>query len=321
MRSVKWLLVGLAISLPLGVGEGLAQEWCADEVKVRERLEGTIEDFFNALEDFDRCIKSATHEQGDIPLEKNHPAIPGLIAALNDPNSSVRERAVLALEHIDAETQDTVSALIATLKDPNASVRARAADALGNSGAETQETVPALIATLKDESSIVRRRAAFALGSIGVEAKDAVPALIDALKDEDSTVRGRAAFALGSIGDETQDVVPNLIAILKNKNPSIRWSAVVALGRMGANAKDAVPVLIAALKDEDLAVRWRVANALGHIVTDLYETAKNSEQLKTTQNIALTVQQALQDTDFEDTKQQINQILRDIAERLGTRIV
>jgi len=62
-------------------------------------------------------------------------------------------------------------------------------------------------------------------------------------------------------------------------------------------------------------------SGLGHIVTDLYETAKNSEQLKTTQNIALTVQQALQDTDFEDTKQQINQILRDIAERLGTRIV
>ena len=40
MRSVKWLLVGVAIgSLPLvGVGEVLAQKWCADEAKVRERL-------------------------------------------------------------------------------------------------------------------------------------------------------------------------------------------------------------------------------------------------------------------------------------------
>ena len=281
MRSVKWLLVGLAIgSLPLvGVGEVWAQDWCADEAKVRERLEASFENsgereiiaqckqlavpwLIAALKDENLIVRwSAADALGLIGGEAKD-SVPALIDALKDENPTVRWSVISALGRIGSD-KSSFSTLIAALENENSFVRVGAAYALGYMGIEA--AVPALVEALKDEDLSVRGSAADALGDIGGKAKDSVPALIDALNDENSSVRWSAANALRNIGREAKDSVPALIDALKDENPTVRWSAANALGGIGREAKDSVPALIAALNDENPTVRWRAADALGDI--------------------------------------------------------
>jgi HEAT repeat protein len=92
-------------------------------------------------------------------------AIPALAAALQDPDSRVRHKAVVTLEHI---------------------------------GREADVAVPNLIEALSDEDDFVREWAAHALGAIGPAAEDAMPALTEALLDEEPYVRQAACEALRS---------------------------------------------------------------------------------------------------------------------------
>jgi len=291
MADVKWLQVGVAmgISLPLLLAnETQAQDWCANEAIVRERLERAIEDS-GQLDVFERCTYtavpvliaalkdknpdirwSAVNALGSIGAEAND-AVPALIAALKDEDSDIRRSVVNALESIGAEAKAVVPALIAALKDKDPHVRTSAATVLGNIGAEAKEAVPTLIAALKDEDPYVRVRATFALGNIGAEAKEAVPTLIAALKDENPYVRANAIDALESIGAEAKAVVPALTVTLKDEDSDIRAKAIDALGSIGAEAKAVVPALIAILKDEDPDIRTRAAFALGNIGADAKE--------------------------------------------------
>jgi len=265
MGGVNWLQVGVAlgVSLPLLVASrARAQDWCADEAKIKERLEKGIEDF------------------GEITLfrECDRLAVPTLIAIFKNPKSSIRERATVALGYIDAEAKDTVPTLIDALKDRDLLVRSSAANTLGNIRTDATDAVPALIAALKDPNSYVRGSAAYALGNISVDieatdAKGAVPALVAALKDKDSDVRASAAYALGLIVislevAEVKDVVPALIETLKDENSGVRGNAATALGNIGPDAKDAVPALIKAFKYENSYVRNKAASALGSIGVD-----------------------------------------------------
>gem|GEM_PF-2677391 len=110
--------------------------------------------------------------------------------------------------------------------------------------------------------------------------------------------------------------VPALVATLNDEDLAVRSIAAAALANMGAAAKDAIPALIATLNDNHSFVRLTAARALGIIVMGLYDAADTSDKLETTQTVALTVQQALHNTDFEIPKQQVDTILRDIAARL-----
>lgn len=145
-------------------------------------------------------------------------AVPALIEAMQDEDSSMRESAIYALwwmqPQTDPEATEVVLALIKALGDENSDVRVRAADALGQIGPKASAAVPALIEALKDEDSSVRKSAAEALGKIGSETSVAVPALIKALKDEDSSVGSAAAYSLQQIGPEASESVPALIEAL-----------------------------------------------------------------------------------------------------------
>jgi len=89
-------------------------------------------------------------------------------------------------------------ALVAAFKDSDSSVRAWAAEAVGNMGERAAGAVPALIGLL-DKDEAARNNACFALGQIGPAAKAAIPALRRALHDSSSDVRGFAARALQKI--------------------------------------------------------------------------------------------------------------------------
>ena len=250
MRSVKWLLVGFAIvSLPLvGVGGVWAQDWCADEAKVREELETW-----------------KTYADRDMFEQCNRVAVPRLIATLKDESALIRGNAAVALGSIGAEAKDAVPALIDALKDPDFYVRSYAAEGLENIGTEDISDVLAIAELLKSENIHVRVDAAETLQRIIKKSETVLPALIEALKDKDSSVRESAVYALGSIGTEAKDAVPALIITLKDKDPSVRKSAAYVFESIGAEAKDAVPALMEALKDEDLDVRIGAAYTLYRI--------------------------------------------------------
>lgn len=215
--------------------------------------------------------------------EIGHPdAVPHLIRALQDEDSSVRRNAADALGKIGHP--DTVPNLLQALQDADSGVRQNAADALGKVGIDA---VPALIQALQDENFFVRLYAADALGKVG--APEAVPTLIQVLRnadfdrggnvveawnnidtrealtyeftDSDNSVRGCAAEALGMIN--APEAAPALLEALQDENFFVRVGAAGALGRIGT--LEAVPALTQTLREPNFFVRSEAAQALGKI--------------------------------------------------------
>jgi len=93
-----------------------------------------------------------------------HDALPALLGALK--RGDARARAADDLGHLGAKAAPAVPALMAALNDRSARVRASASLALGNIGAAHDSVVPLLTKALKDRSEDVRYAAALALSRI-----------------------------------------------------------------------------------------------------------------------------------------------------------
>jgi hypothetical protein len=117
----------------------------------------------------------------------------------------------------------SVDFLIRSLDDPNDSVRQRAIEALGEQG--DRQAAEHLVTILNDSNQSLRRAAAEALGRIGDP--QAVDSLVALLGDSNGRIRQAAVEALGRIGDPR--AVDNLVPILSDSNESIRHAAVLAL--------------------------------------------------------------------------------------------
>jgi len=91
---------------------------------------------------------------------------------------SEQEAATDALGRIGAAA---VPALLQALQNPDKSVRLKAIDVLARMGAGASDAVPQLIGLLDDPDPAIRKAAARTLGHIGPAAKDAVPALMRTL--------------------------------------------------------------------------------------------------------------------------------------------
>ncbi|HLW65353.1 MAG TPA: HEAT repeat domain-containing protein [Gemmataceae bacterium] len=89
--------------------------------------------------------------------------LPGLIEALKDDDSEVRQFAALALAAIGREA---LPALMEALKDTNKEERSAAAYAIGRIGPQARESIPLLVKTLKDPEPMVKRSAAEALSRV-----------------------------------------------------------------------------------------------------------------------------------------------------------
>lgn len=123
--------------------------------------------------------------------------------------------------------QPALPALLAALNDESSTVRQGAIDALGQ--LQDSQAVPALINMLNDGERAVREGAIEALGQIGdQQALRPLMALLSS--DEDWHVRYRACYALGDIGEIS--VYEALISVLHDAEPEVRRAAVVNLGRM-----------------------------------------------------------------------------------------
>jgi outer membrane protein assembly factor BamB/HEAT repeat protein len=219
----------------------------------------SVRDWENRLMDHDskvRAIAAATLVMG-APR-----SLPLLRRLLNRPNEALQ---LATLELIRRIGPPAIPLLVALLQDQQVSIRREAADALIDLPPDTERIQPALRRALRDEDSVVAGDAARALGALGKRASPSVGALVKTLSHEDPYVRIYAAEALSSIGPLAGAATEDLARAVGDPIPGVRWAACEALGSIGPAAHSAVPQLIEALDDEFVYVRIFAAGALGSI--------------------------------------------------------
>jgi HEAT repeat protein len=163
--------------------------------------------------------------------------------ALADPSGVVRRAAALA---VDEKTSDILPGLLAALVDPDATVREAAAEGLARFPA-TPARALALSGLLSDPDSVVRQVAAATLGCWGEAAAGAVPGLRAALRDAVEAVRCSVALAVERIGFAARNAEADLIALLEDTR-TVRMAALGALGQVGGVA--AANALLAVVGDD-----------------------------------------------------------------------
>lgn len=175
-----------------------------------------------------------------------------ILAAREDPDPSVRARAVAAASRLGRRT---VATRVQDLTDTAHEVRRRACELEARTPRRSVRVVAALIGCLADDDPLVVVAAADALGEAGATA--AVGGLATSAADhDDARCREAAIAALGAIGDPLG--LEAVLGGLEDK-PAVRRRAVVALSAFEGDAVEAA--LARALEDRDWQVR-EVAQAL-----------------------------------------------------------
>jgi HEAT repeat protein len=188
-------------------------------------------------------------------------AVAGLAEALKNENERVRTEAVRVLGEIGPQAEPAIPSLTRMLKGEDASASLEAGLALSRIG---PSGIRVLIEALSDQRDFVRRNAAHGLGKPD-HATAAIPALIEALKDSDSSVREAAAQALGSIG---QPAILSLNDALKDEDKVVRDGALRALVVIRPLEKAVIPLLIDGVKNPDKSVRISALTMLARIPTE-----------------------------------------------------
>ncbi len=137
------------------------------------------------------------------------PALPALLALLNDKNERTRYLAFFTLRCLGPDARETIPQLIAHLDDHEFAVRDECVMALGTIHQEPETVVPILIhfAEKNRGDTILSQDAVGSLAEFGERAKPAVPMLVEMLKSSDAYLRTAATNALKRIDPETADKV------------------------------------------------------------------------------------------------------------------
>lgn len=129
----------------------------------------------------------------------------------------------------ESDNVAAVERLIAALSNPNESVRQSTVEALGK--LKSPRAVEPLIAALSDSNESIRLAVVRALGEIGDSR--AVESLITALSDPNESICQAVIEALGRIGDPL--ALRPLMAFISDPNDSIRLATVEALSRISVS--------------------------------------------------------------------------------------
>jgi HEAT repeats/HEAT repeat len=129
------------------------------------------------------------------------PAIPALIAQLQDKEPDVRYVAVFTLRCLGPTAKDALPALITCINDSEFTVQDDAVIGLGTLQQEPERVVPILIDFLQKHSkdTILCPDAMGALSTFRAQANPAVPLLLRLLQDEQANIRSAATNALRQI--------------------------------------------------------------------------------------------------------------------------
>ncbi len=169
-----------------------------------------------------------------------------LVAALDDPDFSVKEAAVYSLVENNPEQVDALGLIIRLLDENDAETRRLAARVMYQFGEEEAgRIVPVLIMALDDPEPTVRKEAALSLGILGPSAKDAVDPLTRLLDDENRDVRESAVTALMRLW-APEILQQNLEVLIDYHDKDVRNKAAVYYTNFGI---DAFPFLIEKLRE------------------------------------------------------------------------
>jgi HEAT repeat protein len=263
---------------------------------IKKRLPNTVPGLLEALASKDYLVKRCAGEalvklgpgaraafptllkrfqQGDQELEwvitelakaAGASAVPPLLEALRDTDSTIRQKAAEALGEIGNDARAAVPELTLELQDSAAAVVLVSALSLRKIDPRDHAGVPALITLLADPNPEIRAGAICVLGEYGPDAAGAVPPLLKVWEDDQSNLRGWAARTLGMIGPDARAAIPRLIAMLDTADQQNLTFAAEALSHFGEEAKAAIPKLLTLAEKPEHS--WAVFTALSAMGSD-----------------------------------------------------
>ncbi len=161
------------------------------------------------------------------------------ILELIDRDPEVRKRGRDVFRKIG---HDSVPELIAALENKQLGVRERAlaAQILGDAGQNQEPEVPALLHGVHDREASVREYSALALAQVDRQHSFTVPLFINLLSDGDATIRRRSAEHLASISAYAGAAIPRLqVMVEKEPDSRARNAAKAALMKIQNNPASA----------------------------------------------------------------------------------
>jgi HEAT repeat protein len=226
-----------------------------------------VPELLKAIDDEDTTVHlAATYALGLIGPEARQAGFP-LRAKLDTVTGMEKLVTAWALAKIYPQSEKwqlyTTVTLARALASPVEGERVAAARGLADLRPGPDLAIPAIQAALRDAPAEVVDGALDAMADLG---DAAVPPLIEALRHEE--VRAKAAAILARIGPPAKAAVPALAALLKDEQAETRREALFALGEIGPDSKPALPAIAAALDDADEKVAYAACYALGKIGPD-----------------------------------------------------
>jgi HEAT repeat protein len=137
-----------------------------------------------------------------------------LIENLSDTDPGIRMQAAHSLAALGEDSGPAIPALIAVLDDKEPDVRYQAVIALGKAGSSST-AINALVIEINDTSKDVRYEAISALGTIGKPAGIAVGPLLKCLDSPDNVLVSNAGAALQKIEPHASSVMPTVMRLMR----------------------------------------------------------------------------------------------------------
>ncbi len=195
------------------------------------------------------------------------PAIPELLAALEDEDPNVRSHAACALLAIAPEDREVMARLCEKIpQDSQAWIFSNVANGFDALPPGNETPLPLIQAALTNAQPYVRMQAFRALGKFPAEAARFEPQLRSALRDADLKVRVGAAVSLSQWGKTAAaELIPVFLAGVQSPDLVARNYSIAGLAKLGPTAHEALPTLQGMLSASQPIIRVKAANALRQI--------------------------------------------------------
>jgi HEAT repeat protein len=197
-------------------------------------------------------------------------AVPGLSAAVRDPDPSTRAAAADALAKLGPDGKDGATDLLTLVNDADKPARAAGIFALGRIAPENGSFVSAtLIKRFAEEKEAdLRRDIVVSVKLIGDKSEATVAGLTKALADPQNDVKAEAARTLGLLGTAARPAAEPLFKlVLESKDKAIRIDALRSFGSaLGDDRKDRLKDLIGVMEnDPEFEVRLVAVDEIGSL--------------------------------------------------------
>jgi HEAT repeat protein len=219
------------------------------------------------------------------PLDAR-PALPALVAALNDPYVDTSKAPVVSraaadtLRRIGRVASDVVPELMVVLQNSKADevTRIHLAQAIGQIGSPDAVVALTILKVVLSDAKApldLRVKVAEAIGQLHRDAGDltALLGMLLAATDTDVRLRRACAVALDQFGSDARPVLPNLRKAIRDDDKFVRCMVLHIIGQMGkdlgAETKDVVTDILERLnKDRVAEVRVAAMETFGSLGLD-----------------------------------------------------